>query len=160
MRDYHQIHEDACVVDWHTHLSLKTAVFHRDLSKDYKRKLFNRSFWPLVSRTDFPKMIDGGVDVSLSVCYIPEMEWADDLPAIKIFKWLKRPVWKRLFGAPTYFKASVDALDDVEGQIRSANRSAYLGRKIVLCKTSESLKLNRKKDRLCVNTRINPASTP
>ncbi len=150
MRDYKSIHEDAYVVDWHTHLSLKTAVFHRDLCKDYKRRLFHRTFWPMVSRTDFPKMIDGGVDVSLSVCYIPEMEWADDLPAIKIFKWLRRPVWKRLFGAKTYFDASVDAFDDVEAQIRRANSDRYLGKKVVLCKTPEILKANLSRDRLCV----------
>ena len=148
-RDYRKIHDDACVIDWHTHLSLKTAVFHRDLCKDYKRKLLGRSFWPMVSRTDFPKMLDGGVNCCLSVSYIPELEWADDLPVIKIFKWLKRPVWKRLFGAPTYFDATIDSFDDVESQIRNYN-DMMTGKSIAFCRTPDELRECLRDSDLCV----------
>ena len=149
MRDYLKLHRQSHVVDWHTHLSLKTAIFHRDLSKDYKRKIFGRSFWPLASRADFPKMFDGGVNVSLSVCYIPELEWADDLPIIKILRWLRPSVWKSLFGAKTYFDASINAFDDVENQIKNFNLKSE-SQKVVFCRTPDALKNNTKSNNLCV----------
>ena len=84
--DYLRLHADACVVDLHIHPALKLSLFHRNLSDKHKLGLFARASWPFATRTDFPKMMAGGLDVGLSVIYIPEAGWFDDIPILSLAK--------------------------------------------------------------------------
>ena len=125
------------LVDWHTHLSLKSALFHRDLCKSHSRRIFSRGFSPLTSRADFPKMIEGGVDVSLSVAYIPEDEWQWDIPPIRWLKWLAPRAWKRIFGSNSYYEATITALQDVEEQAAKhnlENKTQDWYRRVAVCR--------------------------
>ena len=130
-------------VDWHTHLSLKSALFHRDLSKFHTRRIFSRGFSPLTSRADFPKIIQGGLDVSLSVAYIPEVEWQEDIPPIRWLKWLAPRAWKRIFGAKSYYDATITALKDVEVQAAKhnlENKDEEWFRRIAICRCFNDVK--------------------
>lgn len=130
MRDWEKLHFNSTVVDLHTHPSLKSALFHRDLSVNNKRKflqrLFGKAFWPPVSRVDFPKMEAGGVDNILSTVYIPEQGWLTDIPVINALKWIKPFAYRRLFKTP-YFEATIRGLDDVESQIGRHNDRIIAG---------------------------------
>ena len=71
--DWKELHDTSVVVDLHSHPSLKSSVFHRDIgSKKPKllQKFFKEKFWPFSGRVTFPKMEQGGVDVLLSTAYL------------------------------------------------------------------------------------------
>ena len=83
---WQKLHNDSCVVDLHNHAALKGFLFDRNLDGKSKRWLtnfFKRSFWPFSERSNFPLISQGGIDVLLSTCYIPEEEWLDDQSLIK-----------------------------------------------------------------------------
>jgi microsomal dipeptidase-like Zn-dependent dipeptidase len=130
MEDWRKLHFESTVVDLHTHPALKSAIFHRDLSTDNKRKflmkLFGKSVWPATTRTDFPKMEAGGVDIILSTVYAPEMGWLADIPIIKWLGWLKPSAYRRMFKQP-YFDIVVQSLDDIESQIVRHNQKVDAG---------------------------------
>ena len=145
--------EKYALVDWHTHYSLKSALFHRDLSKRHKRRIFSRGFSPLTSRADFPKMIEGGVDVSLSVAYVPEVEWQDDIPPIRWLKWLAPRAWKRIFGAKSYYDATITAIEDVEEQaakhnLENKNEDWY--RPVAICRSFQDIKHAQRDNALAI----------
>lgn len=62
--DWKEIHQASTIVDLHAHPSLKVTLFNRMLTARFKA---SRSFDPFGVRTDFPKLLDGGVDVLLSI---------------------------------------------------------------------------------------------
>jgi microsomal dipeptidase-like Zn-dependent dipeptidase len=130
MRDWKKLHFDSTIVDLHTHPALKSALFHRDLTVNNKRKflqrLFGKAFWPPTSRVDFPKMELGGVDNILSTVYIPEQGWLTDIPIINVLKWIKPFTYRKLFKTP-YFQNTLDSLDEVEAQIKKHNSKVDQG---------------------------------
>jgi len=113
-------HKEAIIFDWHNHATLKNFLFDRGM--DGKRgwrllsNLFKRSFWPFSERNTFPKIEEGGVDVLLSTCYIPEAGWAEDQKLIAFVKWLFPSMRKRVFD-PTYFDATNAMMDKIEKEI-------------------------------------------
>ena len=113
-------HKEAIIFDWHNHATLKNFLFDRGM--DGKRgtrflaSLFKRSFWPFSERNTFPKIEEGGVDVLLSTCYIPEAGWAEDQKLIAFVRWLFSGVRKRVFD-PTYFDATNAMMDQIEKEI-------------------------------------------
>jgi len=62
--NWEKLHNDSLVVDLHTHPSLKSLLFHRNLSKKTSGKLlaslFKGGFWPFSERITFPRMEEGG----------------------------------------------------------------------------------------------------
>ena len=118
-------HKDATVVDLHTHSTLKSFMFNRELGGKKTRllsKFFSEGFWPFSERVTFPKLEEGGVDVALSTAYILEQGWIDDIKLIKFLLWLFPSVRKKLVD-PTYFDATNAMLDEMENQVKDYNMS-------------------------------------
>ena len=95
--DWRELHEKATVVDWHSHPALKMSLFHRDMGSTHRKplaRLFSKSFWPLSVRTGFDQVDKGGLDVQLSTIYVPEEQWFQDLPLLKVLRWLTHSVKK------------------------------------------------------------------
>tara|TARA_Y100001963_G_scaffold158162_1_gene256845 strand:- start:15282 stop:16391 length:1110 start_codon:yes stop_codon:yes gene_type:complete len=63
----------------------------------------------------------GGLDVGLATAYIPEWDWFQDLPLLKVAKWLNRKAWKEYIAAP-YYEATNRMLDLLEEQAADYNR--------------------------------------
>ena len=138
-----ELHERIKVGDLHIHPSLKANLFHRDLSRRHNGKILGRAFNPLEVRTSFPKMIEGGLDFGLSVVYIPEQGWLDDLPLLRfVVKYLRPKLYRRVF-EPDYMTATLTALDEMEEQVAAYNRLAVpelVGRRVQLAKSPVELK--------------------
>ena len=118
-----ELHEQAKVVDLHNHAVLKNFLLDRDMSGSktkFLAGLFKRDFWPLSQRSNFPLIEKGGVDVVLSTCYVPEVEWLDDQPLAKLLLMLSPSVKKRVFD-PTYFDATVSMMDSIEKEATEYN---------------------------------------
>jgi microsomal dipeptidase-like Zn-dependent dipeptidase len=147
--DWQGIHDNTVIVDLHIHPSLKANLFHRDLSRKHKRKLFGRASWPLATRTDFPKMIEGGLDVGVSVVYIPEQGWLDDLPLLNfVVKYLRPKLYRRVF-QPDYMTAGMTALDEMEEQVERYNLKGG-GRAIRVARSPAELKEGVDGGELCL----------
>lgn len=89
-----ELHERACVVDIHVHPSLKTHIFGH---KIWKRHISGGAWWPLTMRVDFPKAIEGGVNVLVSSVYIPELDLLGDCRILRFMKRLSTKRIRRLF---------------------------------------------------------------
>ena len=116
-------HEDATIVDMHTHSTIKSFMFNRDLGGGKRRilaRFFGEGFWPFSERITFPKLEEGGVDVVLSTAYTLEQGWIDDIKLIKFLVWAFRGVRKKLVD-PTYFDATNNMLDEMENQVKTYN---------------------------------------
>ena len=121
--NWKDLHFDSTVVDLHSHPSLKSSVFHRDIGSKKQKflsKFFKEKFWPFSGRVTFPKMEQGGMDVLLSTTYVLEQGWIDDMSLVRKLFWLFPEVRKRVVD-PTYFNATVSMLDDMENQIINYN---------------------------------------
>jgi len=120
--NWEKLHNESLVVDLHTHPSLKSLLFHRNLSKKTSGKLlaslFKGGFWPFSERITFPRMEEGGVDVMLSTAYILEQGWIDDIKLIKFLFWVFSDVRKKVVD-PTYFDATNGMLDEMEEQVKN-----------------------------------------
>ena len=56
---WEELHKKSIVVDLHSHPSLKSSVFHRDIGSSKTKllqKFFKEKFWPFSGRVTFPKM--------------------------------------------------------------------------------------------------------
>jgi len=119
------LHHQATLVDVHAHPSLKSALFHRDLTKRARPVL--AFFWPPSVRTNFPALQAGGVDVLLSAVYAPEKRLLDDFPLIRLLRFVPWPsvrrAWRTLI-VPPYFTVANRLLDDVEQQTAAHNKKA------------------------------------
>jgi microsomal dipeptidase-like Zn-dependent dipeptidase len=118
-----KLHEESIVVDLHNHAVLKHFLLDRDMSGSktkFLAGLFKRDFWPLSQRSNFPLIGKGGVDVVLSTCYVPEVEWLDDQPLAKLLLMLSPSVKKRVFD-PTYFDATISMMDSIEQEATEYN---------------------------------------
>ena len=116
---WEKLHRESRVVDLHNHSVLKKFLFNRDLSGNntkFLSKLFKRAFWPLSERSNFPLIKKGGLDVVLSTCYIPEVEWLDDQSLVKLALAASPSTRKRVFN-PSYFDATVAMMDCMEKEI-------------------------------------------
>ena len=120
--NWEKLHNESLVVDLHTHPSLKSLLFHRNLSRKTSGKLlaslFKGAFWPFSERITFPRMEEGGVDVMLSTAYILEQGWIDDIKLIKFLFWVFSGVRKKVVD-PTYFDATNGMLDEMEEQVEN-----------------------------------------
>ena len=136
-----ELHEQAKVVDLHNHAVLKNFLLDRDMSGSktkFLAGLFKRDFWPLSQRSNFPLIEKGGVDVVLSTCYVPEVEWLDDQPLAKLLLALSPSVKKRVFD-PTYFDATISMMDSIEKEATEYNDKYKPGKLIKFAKNRNEL---------------------
>ena len=120
MKTWEKLHNNSRVVDLHNHSVLKKFLLDRDLSGNntkFLSKLFKRAFWPFSERSNFPLIKKGGLDVVLSTCYVPEIEWLDDQSLIKLALAVSPSTKKRVFD-PNYFDATVSMMDVMEKEVR------------------------------------------
>ena len=136
-----KLHEESIVVDLHNHAVLKNFLLDRDMSGSktkFLAGLFKRDFWPLSQRSNFPLIEKGGVDVVLSTCYVPEVEWLDDQPLAKLLLALSPSVKKRVFD-PTYFDATISMMDSIEKEATEYNDKYKPGKLIKFAKNRNEL---------------------
>tara|TARA_R100001244_G_scaffold103707_1_gene77044 strand:+ start:84 stop:1337 length:1254 start_codon:yes stop_codon:yes gene_type:complete len=127
--NWEETHKDATIVDLHTHPSLKSMMFHRNLGGKKTRflsTLAKYGFWPFSERITFPKLEEGGVDVMFSTAYILEQGWIDDIRLIKFLLWWFSSVRKKIVD-PTYFDATNAMLDEMENQVKTYNEDLSEG---------------------------------
>ena len=113
------LHTDSLVVDLHNHPTLKASLLSRnlgELEQTWLGSFFREKFWPLTTRSNFPKIKDGGINVLLSAIYVPEYQWADH---IKLIKWLLffTPSVREKFFDPPYFDITMAMMDEIEKQV-------------------------------------------
>ena len=119
--DWRQIQKEATIVDLHIHPSMQQQIFKQNLNMRY---VMNRTIHgnPMSVRASFPRLRDGGYDVILSTLHVPERGLQKDFPIIKIFRFLRPDIWKKLIAAPP-FKATLSIMADFEKAV--ANTSGY-----------------------------------
>lgn len=148
---WEELHKKSTVVDLHSHPSLKSSVFHRDIGSSKTKllqKFFKEKFWPFSGRVTFPKMEAGGVDVLLSTAYLLEQGWIDDMSIVQKLFWLFPKIKKKIVDVP-YFDATMLMLDEMEQQIESYNKTNP-ERKVVLAKNGNDIKRAIRAGDMCV----------
>jgi microsomal dipeptidase-like Zn-dependent dipeptidase len=115
--DWPILHYEATLVDLHAHPSLKASLFYRSLGQRVYPS--PRAFDPFAVRTNFPRLIQGGVDVVLSVIYAPETGIIRSAPPLKLLKYLTPRLWHSVYGRG-YFTVANDMMDVIEKQARNA----------------------------------------
>lgn len=134
------LHHRATVVDLHAHPSLKVALFHRDLRRRSRAVL--AFFWPPSVRTNFPALAEGGVDVLLSAIYAPEKRLLDDIPPLKLLRYIPWPVVRRAWNTlikPPYFTVTMHLLDELEQRIAQHNQSRGIQRPVAVARSVDEL---------------------
>jgi microsomal dipeptidase-like Zn-dependent dipeptidase len=116
--DWKRIHHEATIVDLHVHPSMQQQLFQRNLNLRY---LINRTFHanPLTVRASFPRLRDGGFDVILSVMYVPEHGILNDFPIVRLFRFLRPDLWRKLILAQPY-DATRRIMQDMENAVTSS----------------------------------------
>ena len=154
--EWEKLHEEATIVDLHTHPALKSIVLGTDLTSSKKKlfggfleRKFERKFYPFSNRVTFPKINAGKVDVILSTAYTLEQGWIDD---ISLIKWLFRifPGVRKKVVDPTYFDATNYMLDEMERHISIYNGDENTTRIARLADSVASLNAGLEKGDLCV----------
>ena len=117
-----KLHKESLVVDLHNHPTLKASLLSRNL-KDRNQKwlgsFFKEKFWPLTTRSNFPKIKEGGVDVLLSTIYVPEYEWKEHIKLIKWILFFSKSVKEKYFD-PSYFDVTMTMMEEIEEQVGEA----------------------------------------
>jgi membrane dipeptidase len=112
--DWRDVHfKGTTVVDFHAHPSLKVSLFKRALTRRYRA---SRSFSPFAVRTDLSRLIEGGVDVLLSVIYPPERAMLEDCPPLQWLGHLMPRTYRKVFGQSPFDVAN-QLLDEMEGAV-------------------------------------------
>lgn len=115
--DWQVLHYESTVVDLHAHPSLKASLFYRYLGQRIYPS--PRAFDPFAVRTNFPRLIEGGVDVLLSAIYTPEIGITNSAPPLKLLKYLAPRMWHKVYGRG-YFTTANEMMDVIEEQARDA----------------------------------------
>ena len=116
--DWQQLHHEATIVDLHIHPSMQQQLFRRNLNLRY---VINRTLHgnPMSVRASFPRLHDGGYDVIFSTLYVPEMGILKDFPVVKLFRFLRPDLWKKLIISPP-FDATLKIMSDMETAVASS----------------------------------------
>ena len=117
LQDWHILHYESTLVDLHAHPSLKASLFYRSLGQRVYPS--PRAFDPFAVRTNFPRLIEGGVDVTLSVIYAPERGIIEQAPPLKLLKYITPRLWRSVYGRG-YFAVANDMMDVIEKQALNA----------------------------------------
>lgn len=108
------LHRQASVVDLHAHPSFQVSLFRRSLASWAGPA--GAAVWPFRPRTSFPKLRQGDVDLLLSALYAPEAPLFEDVPLLKLLRFLKPGVWRGMV-SPAYDRATLNALKAMEAQV-------------------------------------------
>ncbi len=108
------------IVDMHAHPSLKVSLFRRVFTR---AKAASRAFNPLLFRTNFTKLEQGGVDVLVSSIYAPERQIVEDCKYLKLLRLLMPVTYRNLF-SNGYFGVTIGMLNKLEGQIWDSPKAA------------------------------------
>ena len=150
---WEELHKESVVVDLHSHPSLKSSVFHRDIGSTKTKllqKFFREKFWPFSGRVTFPKLEQGGMDVLLSTAYVLEQGWIDDMSLVRKLFWLFPKVKKRIVD-PSYFDVTINMLDDMEQQVKLYNnKKPEHAREVVIAKDANDIKRAIRAGNMCV----------
>lgn len=116
--DWKALHHEATIIDLHIHPSMQQQLFHRNLNLRY---VINRTFHgnPMSVRASFPRLRDGGYDAFFSTLYLPERGILKDFPIVKLFRFLRPDLWKKLILAP-HFDATLKMMSDMETAVSSS----------------------------------------
>lgn len=116
--DWKRIHHESTVVDLHIHPSMQQQLFSRNLNLRY---VINRTFHanPMAVRASFPRLRDGGYDAILSTLYVPEHGILKDFPLVRIFRFLRPDIWRKLILSQP-FDATLRIMDDMEKAVNSS----------------------------------------
>lgn len=116
--DWQRIHHEATIVDLHVHPSMQQQLFQRNLSWRY---VINRTWHanPMNVRASFPRMHDGGYDAILSVLHVPERGILKDFPIIRVFRFLRPDLWRKLILSQP-FDATLRMMKDMEKAVSSS----------------------------------------
>lgn len=101
------------IVDMHAHPSLKVSLFRRVFTR---AKAASRAFNPLLFRTNFKKLEEGGVDVLVSSIYAPEKQMVADCPYLKLLGLVMPRTYRKVFSG-SYFGVTMEMLGKLEGQV-------------------------------------------
>ena len=112
------IHDQKPVVDLHIHPAMNRLVLKQNLGLRY---VVSRSFNPFAVRASWPRLHAGGYGAILSVIHLPERGLLDDFPIMKLFRFLRPDLWKKLIAAP-YIDATLNLLDDLEQSVKESDR--------------------------------------
>lgn len=117
LSDWRILHYQSTLVDLHAHPSLKASLFYRSLG----RRVYPspRAFNPFSVRTNFPRLIEGGIDIVLSVIYTPERGITESAPPLKLLKYLTPRLWRNIYGRG-YFTVANEMMNIIEKQAREA----------------------------------------
>ena len=120
--DWKRLHQEAKIVDLHIHPSMQQQLFRRNLNLRY---VINRSLHgnPMSVRASFPRLREGGYDVIFSTIYIPEYGILHDFPIVRLFRFLRPDLWKKLLTAEP-FDATIRVMDDMEAAVASSSPTA------------------------------------
>jgi microsomal dipeptidase-like Zn-dependent dipeptidase len=122
--DWKELHQEATLVDLHIHPSLQQQLFRRNLNLRY---VINRTLHgnPMSVRSSFPRLRDGGYDVILSSLYVPERNILQDFPIVRLFRFLRPDLWKKLI-VSNPFDATLNLMRDMEAAVAASTPPAAL----------------------------------
>jgi microsomal dipeptidase-like Zn-dependent dipeptidase len=115
--DWRRLHQEATIVDLHIHPSPQ-QLFRRNLNLRY---MINRTIHgnPMSVRASFPRLREGGYDVIFSTLYVPERGILRDFPIVRLFRFLRPDLWKKLITAHP-FDATIQIMGDMEAAVASS----------------------------------------
>jgi microsomal dipeptidase-like Zn-dependent dipeptidase len=116
--DWKRIHHEATIIDLHIHPSMQQQLFNRNLNLRY---VINRTLHgnPMNVRASFPRLRDGGYDVILSTLYVPEKGILNDFPIVKLFRFLRPDLWRKLILSQP-FDATLKIMQEMETAVESS----------------------------------------
>lgn len=119
--DWKRIHQEVTLVDLHIHPSMQQQLFKRNLNLRY---VINRSLHgnPMNVRASFPRLHDGGYDVILSTLYVPEHGILKDFPLVRLFRFLRPDLWRKLILSQP-FDATLKIMQDMETAVAASTRA-------------------------------------
>jgi microsomal dipeptidase-like Zn-dependent dipeptidase len=117
--DWKRIHHEATIVDLHIHPSMQQQLFNRNLNLRY---VIHRMFHgdPMSVRSSFPRLHIGGYDVILSALYVPERGILHDFPPVRLFRFLRPDLWRKLITANP-FDATISIMNDMESAVAASD---------------------------------------
>ncbi len=110
------VQSESPVFDLHIHPAMNRLVIKQNLNV---RQIVSRSFNPFAVRASWPKMKLGGYSAILSILHVPERGLIKDFPIIKLFKFLRPDLWRKLMVGST-FDVTLRLMNDFEQVIASA----------------------------------------
>ncbi len=117
--EWRRIHDEAAVIDLHIHPSMQQQLFNRNLGMRY---VINRAIHanPMAVRASFPRLKFGGYDAILSVLHVPERGLLKDFPIIRLFRFLRPDLWRKLMRSQPY-DATLNIMADMEKAVSATS---------------------------------------